>query len=108
MSVVRAHSLGFPNVVATFGAKVTAHQIELLRRWREIYVWFDSDSAGYGGEQKLVQGLYRHSGVRVVIPDLGRDAGDCVSDDQFLSKIAAAVPAVVRMIDYGRSTHARR
>lgn len=108
MSVVRAHALGFPNVVATFGAKVTAHQIELLRRWREIYVWFDADSAGYGGEQKLVQGLYRHSEVRVVIPDLGRDAGDCVSDDQFLSKIAAAVPAVIRMIDYGRSTHARR
>lgn len=108
MSVVRAHTLGFPNVVATFGAKVTAHQIELLRRWRDIYVWFDADAAGYSGEQKVVSNLYRHSGVRVVIPEPGRDAADCVSEEQFLVRIGSAVPAVMRMIDYGRSRHGRR
>jgi hypothetical protein len=108
MSVVRAHTLGFPNVVATFGAKITPHQIDLLRRWRDIYVWFDADPAGYGGEQKLVSGLYRHSGVRVVIPEPGRDAADSISDEQFLARISSAVPAVVRMIDYGRSDYARR
>lgn len=108
MSVVRAHTLGFPNVVATFGAKVTPHQIELLRRWRSVYVWFDADSAGYGGEQKLVSGLYRHSGVRVVIPEPGRDAADSESEEQFMARIASAVPAVMRMIDYGRSGYGRR
>lgn len=108
MSVVRAHSLGIPNVVATFGAKVTSYQMELLRRWRTIYVWFDADAAGYGGEQKLVSGLYRHSNVRVVIPESDRDAADCVSEEQFLTRIATATPAVVRMIDYGRSSYVRR
>lgn len=109
MSVVRAHSLGFPNVVATFGAKVTGHQIELLRQWRDIYVWFDADAAGYSGEQKLVSGLYRHSGVRVVIPVPGRDAGDCADEGEFLERIASAVPAVMRMIEYGkRSGRGRR
>lgn len=108
MSVVRAHTLGIPNVVATFGAKVTPHQIDLLRRWREVYVWFDADSAGYSGEQKLVQGLYRHSGVRVVVPEPGRDAADCASEEHFLTRIASAVPAVLRLIDYNRSHSGRR
>lgn len=108
MSVVRAHSLGFPNVVATFGAKVTAAQIDLLRHWPEIYVWFDGDTAGLTGEQKLVQGLYRFRNVRVVVPEPGRDAGDCASAEEFLGRIDKAVPAAVRLIQYGRSSHGRR
>lgn len=107
MSVVRAHSLGFPNVVATFGAKVTPTQIDLLRNWREVYVWFDADPAGLDGEQKLVSGLYRHTGVRVVVPQPGRDAADSTSAEEFVSRIGAAVPAVLRLINYGRSGHAR-
>ena len=105
MSVVRAHTLGIPNVVATFGAKVTAHQLELLRNWREIYVWFDADPAGLAGEQKVVRSLYRHSGVRVVRPIPGRDAADCASAEELVRSIDAAVPAAVRLIEYGKDPH---
>lgn len=107
MSVVRAHTLGFPNVVATFGAKVTQSQIDLLRDWREVYVWFDADSAGLSGEQKLVSGLYNYSDLRVVIPDPGRDAADCSDANEFLSKLAGAVPSPLRRLDYARSFRGR-
>lgn len=108
MSVVRADTLGIPNVVATFGAKVTEKQLGLLRSWGTVYVWFDADSAGASGEQKLVSGLYRHTDVRVVIPEPGRDAGDSESTNEFLTRIASAVPAVLRRIEYKRSSYARR
>jgi hypothetical protein len=108
MSVVRADTLGIPNVVATFGAKVTERQLDMLRAWDTVYVWFDADSAGRGGEEKLVTGLYRHTDVRVIVPDPGRDAADSDSSDEFLTKVSSALPAALRRIDYRRSSHARR
>ena len=77
MSVARAVSLGLPNVVATFGAKVSRRQIALLHRnFDTVYVWFDRDGAGLAGEKKLVEGLHRHTSVFVITPDGGRDLGD--------------------------------
>lgn len=108
MSVVRAHSLGFPNVVATFGAKVTQHQIDLLRDWRTVYVWFDADTAGLTGEQKLVKGLYSYTDLRVIVPEPDRDAADAATAEEFLARVDAAIPAPLRRIDYTRSSHGRR
>lgn len=96
MSVAKAVSEGLPNVVATFGAKVSQHQLDLLTEFSSVFVWFDRDAAGIGGEKKLVEGLYRHAKVRVVAPDRGKDMGDC-SHDEMVAKLYDAVPAYTRL-----------
>lgn len=108
ISVARARSLGIDNVVATFGAKTSDIQISHLREFGTVWVWFDADSAGYGGERKIVAGLHRHCEVRVVTPDLGRDLGDSRDAAEIFAKLDAAVPAALRIPEYGeRRPHGR-
>ena len=102
MSVAVARSLGVDNVVATFGAKTSDIQLAHLREFDTVWVWFDADSAGYAGERKVVRGLYRHCDVRVVRPDVGRDLGDSRDAGEIFVKLEAAVPAALRVPQYGR------
>lgn len=108
MSVARARSLGIDNVIATFGAKVTDTQLALLRDFDTVWVWFDADAAGWGGERKVVRELHRHAEVLVVRPDVGRDLGDAIDADEVLAKIAGAVPAALRLPQYGGGKHDER
>lgn len=102
MSVLKAASLGMDTVVCTFGAKVTDHQVELLRDFDTVWVWFDRDTSGFAGERKIVEHLYRHTDVRVVIPQYKIDLGDYNDLDTVLGTLAQAVPAAVRISQYGR------
>jgi 5S rRNA maturation endonuclease (ribonuclease M5) len=95
MSVARAHSLGITNVTATFGAKVSRHQIEMLTDFGEIIVWFDHDPAGYHGARQLVEGLQRHTKVLVVDPDEGSDLADYPSAEAVCAKLETARPAAL-------------
>jgi hypothetical protein len=95
MSVAKAHSLGLPGVVATFGAGVSARQAALLREFRSVTVWTDDDPAGRAAERKLVAALSRHVAVRVVSPDAGRDLADCSDASEAGSKLDAAQPAAL-------------
>lgn len=100
MSVAKAVSLGIDNVVATFGAKVSGRQIDLLKAFDSVWIWFDADPishAGLLGERKIAQALYRHTEVNVVIPEEGKDLGDYDTADEVLSMLARAVPAVLRL-----------
>ncbi len=99
MSVARAMSLDIPNVVATFGAKVSDLQIAQLADFERVYVWFDRDGAGLAGEKKLVEGLHRRTEVFVVTPDGGKDMGDADLDDIAL-KLHEATPASLRLGEY--------
>lgn len=99
MSVARAVSLDLPNVVSTFGAKVGDAQIDLLRSFEVVYVWMDRDAAGVKAEIKLVSQLYRHTTVKVISPDRGRDMGDC-SIEEIVKKIEDAKPAALRLGEY--------
>jgi hypothetical protein len=101
MSVAKAVSLDIPNVLATFGAKVSLAQISLLASvgFEMIYIWFDRDAAGIAGERKLVQGLYRRTPVLVVTPDRDRDLGDC-SAEEIAVKLKHAVPAARKLGEY--------
>ncbi len=107
MSVAKAVSLGINNVVATFGAKVSRHQIDLLKSFDTVWVWFDADPAGHAGERKVVTGLYRHAQTLVVPPDQGRDLGDFVTQDQVIEKLATAVPAALAMASYPQERRSR-
>lgn len=101
MSVARATSLGIPNVVATFGAKVSEYQIEMLSDFTPVYIWFDHDDAGFSGERKLCEGLYRKTDVRVVMPEEGMDMADY--DLKGIERmVGTALPAFARMIQYPR------
>lgn len=98
MSVAKAEDLGLSDMrlaatVATFGAKVSKTQISLLGDFEHVYIWFDDDLAGRGGERKLVEGLYRQTKVWVVTPDEDRDLGDCDAVSEVRRKLEEARPA---------------
>lgn len=106
MSVARAMSLGIPNVVATFGAKISDLQIAQLADFERVYVWFDRDGAGLTGERKLVEGLHKRTEVYVVTPDRGKDMGDTNLDGIAL-KLHDAVPASLRLGEYDAWRYSR-
>ena len=106
MSVARAVSLGLPNVVATFGAKISDLQIAQLADFERVYVWFDRDGAGLAGEKKLVEGLHKRTEVFVVTPDGGKDMGDADLDDIAI-KLHNAVPASLRLGEYDAWRYSR-
>lgn len=108
MSVAKAHSLGFENVVATFGASVSPTQAQLLRDFPQVAVWTDDDPAGRAAERKLVSALWSHVSVRVVRPDPGRDLGDCASRPEVEAKLDAADPAALVMAKWQREVEADR
>ena len=107
MSVAKALSLGIGNIVATFGAKVTEHQMHLLRDFPEVIVWFDDDPAGRAGERNIVTNLYRHTAVSAVIPDKGRDLADYDDPTAIRRTLLGAKPATILMADYARSERYR-
>lgn len=100
MSVARAFTLGLSNVMATFGSKISSHQIDLLKGFDAIKIWFDADPAGRAGERQLVKELYRHTDVQVVIPEKGKDMADVVDDRHLYSRLLSAVPAALRLALY--------
>lgn len=108
MSVAKAVTLGLTNVVATFGAKVTTHQMELLRDFPRVTVWFDDDPAGRAGERKLVDALWRHTDVLAVVPEEGRDLGDHTSVSSVQVALQSARPASMIRADYAISERYRR
>lgn len=99
MSVARAWSLGITNVVATFGAKVTPNQLQLLEDFASVTVWFDDDPAGRAGERNLVTRLPLNK-VMVVDPDPGCDLADCSTREHVQTKLSSAQPAFLKRALY--------
>jgi hypothetical protein len=110
LSVLKAHSLGLSNVTATFGAKVTRMQMDLLKDFRRVTVWFDHDPAGAHGARQLVEGLMRHTHVVVVDPDVGADMADYISGEAICDKLETARPAALWLADQDilEAEHARQ
>lgn len=76
MSVAKAYSIGLGNVVATFGAKVSRAQINILKRHERVIIWFDNGKAGREGERRVLQGLYRHIEAFRIVPEGNKDLAD--------------------------------
>jgi 5S rRNA maturation endonuclease (ribonuclease M5) len=95
MSVAKANSLGVPNVLATFGAKVSQNQIDFLKEFPEVVVWFDADNAGDLAARKVAKNLYRHTNVKIVVSEEGKDLADYDSAAEINSMIESAVPAIL-------------
>lgn len=100
-SAIRAVSLGVDTpVLATFGAKISKRQQELLREFPRVVVWMDDDDAGRLAERKLARNLSSHTRVSVVTPDSGMDVGDYDSREAVEAKIASAVPAARKIMEW--------
>lgn len=108
MSVARAHALGLTKVVATFGAKVSQAQIDFLKQFREVIVWFDADPAGEIAQRKVVKGLYRHTGVKVVVPEQNKDLADYDSIEDIRTMLESAIPAILVLSEWDKERNATK
>lgn len=66
MSVLRLHSLGYENVLATMGAEVTTEQLDLLAAFDTVHVFMDADKAGDKATRDLVDGLHERTHMWVM------------------------------------------
>ena len=66
MSVLVLKSRGINNVVATFGAKVDAQQIGLLRNFSKVTIFMDGDLPGRNAACNLVEQLKLYTKVAVI------------------------------------------
>ena len=73
MSVLVLKSRGIENVVATFGAKFSQPQVELLRNFREVTIFMDGDAPGRSASTNLIKALSHYTNVRVINTPDGED-----------------------------------
>lgn len=61
MDVIALHRLGFPIAVATSGTALTEQHIKLLKRYTDnLYLLFDSDSAGQAATLRALNIAYQY------------------------------------------------
>jgi len=108
MSVAKAHALGFTKVVATFGAKVSGMQIDYLKNFPEVILWFDADSAGDLAARKVGNSLYRHVSLKIVVSEEGKDMGDYNSAEEIMSMIDSAVPAALLLSHWDKEKNGKK
>lgn len=108
MSVLKARSLAtsgddiLSKVVATFGAKVSREQIDLLKKFDRVHIFMDDDEAGESASKKLLRGLYRFTDCLYVEPEKGKDLADYSSREEVLSVIDRGEPAFLQLARWDR------
>ena len=61
--------------VATFGAKVSDRQIDLLSTFDKVYVYLDDDEPGQRGAKSVLERLYRRTSTVYIPAEEGKDLG---------------------------------
>jgi len=90
LSVLTKYHLD-PHIEATFGAKVTDRQIELLSDHRDVTLWLDNDQAGWIATQHLGDALERYLPVWVVPSPYAADVGD-LDDSTYRELLDQRIP----------------
>lgn len=93
LSVLTKYHLD-PNIEATFGAKVTDRQIELLANHRDVTLFLDSDNAGWSATNHVARALERYVPVWVVPNPYAADVGD-LDEATYLDLLERRVPYAV-------------
>jgi DNA primase len=93
MSVLR-HVHHMPEIMATFGAKVTDEQIRLLQVFPDVVLWYDNDTAGWHATHHIAQALAPYTTVWVVCSPYAADPAD-LPDDEVCRLLNAMEPYVV-------------
>jgi len=86
---------GYPNVVSSFGAALSADQVVLLmmKRPSEVIIAYDGDPAGYSGSRSAIMGMLTWTTTSKVQLPLGTDPWDidlsiwntCLSNRQIIT-----------------------
>lgn len=84
MDVLRAHTAGFTNAVASLGTALTEDQAILIKRFTDLcYIAYDADAAG---QEAALRGMYilqsRGVEVRVVSLPEGKDPDDVLRGEE--------------------------
>lgn len=87
MDVIRAHTIGVTNVVATMGTAVTKEQASLIKRMaKKVILCFDGDEAGAKATFACANELIKIG----VVPSVVRLIGDMDPDDYIVKRGAEA------------------
>lgn len=91
MTALKLMSMGFDNVVATFG-QFNREQGMLLMAVPTVYFWPDNDKAGYENSERAISTLGRYTVVKIVpvIDKIKGDAADLDSAEQVREYLDAA------------------
>jgi DNA primase len=69
MSVLKLKTLGVNNIVSTFGASISEHQIHLIRQFQDVCIWMDGDDAGRKASARLIFNLSKTNNVTILEED---------------------------------------
>jgi DNA primase len=75
ISAIWLYQCGVPNVVASFGARPSPIQAELLRRFGDVIIWDDPDPAGWDASLMWHRMLAPHTNVWMVKSLVGKPHG---------------------------------
>ena len=93
LSVLTKHHMD-PHIEATFGAKITDRQLELLADHRTVTLWFDNDKAGWSATHRVARQLQRYCPVFVVPSPYAADVGD-IDDATYQELLDQKVPYAI-------------
>ena len=83
MDVIRAHSIGVKNVVATMGTALTKENVNNIKRMaKEVILCFDGDSAGFKATMSAIKEFEQAN----VIPKIVLLSDDLDPDDYIIKK----------------------
>lgn len=81
LDAIKTHQSGFHNVVATLGAKVTSHQVGILRKYFDsIVIFSDQDAAGDSMKSAIISGCQGKDLHEMKIPQGLKDPGDMTEE----------------------------
>jgi len=92
LDAIQVHNLGFPNVVAIYGASLSNEQLKLICKYTEkMYLAFDNDNAGREAMRKAVDML--KDIVEVYLVDLApyKDPGEITDASDFQYRLDTAI-----------------
>jgi Toprim-like len=90
MSVLSKYAV-CPTIEATFGAKVTDYQVQLLAEHPRVTLFFDNDEAGWHATEEVGSTLMDYTDVLVVDNPYNADAAD-LTDEMFSNLIEHPIP----------------
>lgn len=80
LDVLQLHTLGISYCISCFSNNISEYQLDLLKNVNEVIVFPDMDSdAGWVLVDKVVQRFGK--GVKLMLPPVGKDPGDCSSEE---------------------------
>jgi DNA primase len=77
VDAMKVHESGFPNVVASLGAQVSAQQVTMLKKYFDrIVIFSDNDDAGNAMRDGIINSCCGKDLYKAIIPEDLKDPGE--------------------------------